>query len=241
MRPDLKYRLFPTEASFDGKAIEARFIPYNEVATVVDEERGRLVKYREGFDPGVFAKQVSTSEPGNLNRIVMRHLHDAAYGLGYLGQVASLQDGSDGLYGAVPIIKSRQGDVAELLEQGVDSISIEFHELRNGTAMRDGVRWRTNAHLFALALEPVGAYRNAKVLAYRGGDIDPDDVDDADEELDEEARAEAERVAADALAADEHAAEERHERAAAHELWLAEQLEAQTKLNERYGIESAQI
>jgi phage head maturation protease len=81
------------------------------------------------------------------------------------------------------IFDESAGKVETLLEVGVADLSVGFSPARTGTEIDDaGVRWRTKALLRHVSLEPVGAYADAKVLAFRG---DPDDMleqDDAEYE-----------------------------------------------------------
>lgn len=176
-------RSFETGAAMlNDRVLSARFVPYGKVANVVDVlDDGTIDRYREGFTRGVFGKQAATKERGNLARIQMRHLHDRSAGVGYLGHVIGLHEEDDGLYGEVSVIPSRADDVDSMLRNGVDGMSIEFQELRNGTTVdRDGVRWRNRAALWAVSLEPVGAFAGARVLSYRadGTAIDDTELDD---------------------------------------------------------------
>jgi len=163
------HRAFGLAADVDltGRTLSARFVPYGVVADVVDVFDGQAVRYREGFDPGAFAVQATSREPGVARRIAMRHLHGRGEGLGYLGSVSALHEQPDGLHGDVLLSPSRVDDVADLLAQGVDGVSVEFHSPAGGTQTRDGVQWRTRAVLHAVSLEPQAAYVGAKVLSMR--------------------------------------------------------------------------
>lgn len=213
----------------DDHVLSARYVPYGETAEVVElDALGRIDKYREGFRFGAFTRQAAITEPGWLRRIAMKHLHEG--GLGFVGQTQALHERDDGLYGDVSILSSKYADVDELLRDGTDGISIEFHALRGGTKIEDGVRWRTAAHLYAVTIEPVGAYAGARVLSLRDTPEDVDDAigDDEQREIDE----------AEQQAADEAADAEREQQRAAHEAWLAGALEAQRALNARFGLDN---
>lgn len=211
----------------DDHMLTARFVPYDEVATVVDEDAGQIDVYQEGFRPGAFSRQATIKEQGWLRRISMKHLHDG--GLGFIGQTQALHERDDGLYGDVSILSSKHRDVDELLSQGTDGISIEFHALRGGTKIENGVRWRTAAHLYAVTIEPVGAYAGAKVLSLR--DV-PDDVEATSDAQERQVAEQAQQLA------DEAKIEEAKQRRAEHEAWLEQQLEAQRELNSRFGLDS---
>jgi HK97 family phage prohead protease len=132
-------------------------------------DNGKHDVYREGFRRGAFDGQVLTGgkNKGVFTRIGLIHKHEG--GLGYLGPFTHLREGADGLYGTASIVSSKSTDVADLLDDGIDELSIEFR-LRGAESTivdSDGVRWRTSVHLDQVALEPKGAYSTAQVLQYR--------------------------------------------------------------------------
>jgi regulator of protease activity HflC (stomatin/prohibitin superfamily) len=113
----------------------------------------------------------------------------------------ALRDEADGLHGDVRIMPTKADDLAALLDSGVDELSIEFRVPKaDHTVEVDGVRWRVRAHLDQVALEPKGAYSQARVLAYR------DEVDDQQRaQAEADAAKEAERQELEALGAAEKA------------------------------------
>lgn len=198
MNPNFVHlRAFPTTLVRTGdRRLTGRLVPYNEIADVLDIlEDGKPDVYREGFRSGAFATQANTKEKGVLNRISLRHRHEGD-GLGYLGPFVGLREEPDGLWGDVQILRSRANDVEDLLNAGVDELSIEFRVPRgDNTSIDDnGVRWRTRAHLDGVALEPKGAYRSARVLQFRA---------EIDQEKAKEAQEAAEKAAAEAAEAEE--------------------------------------
>lgn len=228
-------RAYPTTLERTGPhQLTGRFVPYDVVADVLDElPDGQVDIYREGFRRGAFAPQVDTAEPGVLRRIGLVHTH--AGGLGYLGPVVALREAPDGLYGDVAVLRSKAGDVEDLMSAGVSELSVEFRLPKVGhTSVDDaGVRWRTRAHLDQVALEARGSYTGARVLAYRA------ELDElAQEEATAAAAAEAERVAAEAAATAEReqaeAAEAATKRRAELDEWLAAELAKQEQLRAKY-------
>lgn len=176
-------RAYPAELQrIDQHQLTGRLVPYDVVADVLDElPDGQIDVYQEGFRRGAFEPQVALRS--KLSKISLVHTHEG--GLGYLGPFVALREQPDGLYGDVRVLRSRADDVEDLLEAGVNELSVEFRLPRTGHTEVDasGVRWRTRAHLDRVALEPKGAYTSAQVIAYRT-------------EVDEERRAEAEAAAA---------------------------------------------
>ena len=166
--PDVLIRAFPTELQRVGpRNLTGRLVPYNVAADVVDMVGGKPEVYREGFRPGAFSRQSGSSEPGVTRRIRLIHSH--ADGLGYLGPFTALREESDGLWGDAEVLRSRANDVEDLLAAGVRELSVEFRlaGASHTQVAEDGTRWRTHAHLDAVALEPKGAYTGAEVMAFR--------------------------------------------------------------------------
>lgn len=231
----LMRRLFDADMKLsDQRVLSLRAVPYNETAHVVDElPNGKLDLYTEAFKPGAFTRQAASTEPGVLRKITLRHLHDADYGLGFLGQVSALRESSDGLHADIPILRSRVDDVADLIANGVDCVSIEYVERRGGTQIVDGIRWRTSAHLHAIALEPKGAYTSARVLAYRAAaDEMTDDVVTV-EEIEQREHDDEEQIAAEQAALEAA----RLARLEAEGAWLEEQQRKQDELAQRFDVE----
>lgn len=222
-------RTVPTTVEFSEGQLMARLVPYDKTARVLDDLPGGGIEvYTEGFRPGSFRRQAASSEPGVLRRVALKHDHEG--GLGYLGPLFSLDERDDGLYGEFRVLPSRRGDVAAMYELGIDEISVEFLERKNGTDVDDdGVRWRTDAHMLAAALLPAGAYgrHGAGVLAMRELDelIAEHDADEERQRADDETKAaeaaEAERLRAEVEAAEAAAEARRRELAELDEFLTA--------------------
>ncbi|WP_116998443.1 hypothetical protein [Desertimonas flava] len=159
----LLVRSFPADLEMSEGQLFGRLVPFDVSARVADPRPdGTWDRYSEGFRRGAFAGQTGGAVAG----VDLRHKHGGA-GLGYLGPATSLEEHTDGLHGEFKVISTRRADVADLLANGVTGLSIEFRERPGGTIERDGVRWRTNVHLDAVALEHRGAYADAGVTSYR--------------------------------------------------------------------------
>lgn len=218
-----------------------RLVPYDVPARVVDVRAdGSLDVYQEGFRSGAFARQLGSSEPAVLRRVAFWHTHDHSEGAGYLGPARSLEDKPDGLHGEFRVLSSKRGDVADLLEEGHNKLSIEFREMNGGTDVDGDVRWRTRVHLGGVALDPKGAYPGAEVLSFRS--IDELVAEAAEEQEAELRRAEEAASVAAVKAAEEAAADAAIERAMAKsrqlaevEAWEREQRLRQVELAQRFG------
>jgi HK97 family phage prohead protease len=190
--PPILIRAYPAVIQrMSGRTLTGRLVPYNVPTPVVDVLPDSDPEfYREGFRPGAFASQLNSTGKGVIRKIGLIHRHEG--GLGYLGPFVALREAPDGLYGDVNVMPTKADDVAALLGDGIDELSIEFHLIgKGGNTEVDaaGVRWRTKAYLHQVALEPKGAYSQAQVLAYRA------EADEEQKEQAEQAEAEKARLA----------------------------------------------
>lgn len=171
-------RAFPSRVERTGeRQLSGRLVPYNQIAEVADPKPGGGWDiYKEGFRSGAFSPQAGANERRIIAKIGLVHVHDESTlpghnraGLGYLGPFAELHEEPDGLYGNVAVLRSKASDLEDLLEAGINELSVEFRLPRaNHTEVDgDGVRWRVRAHLDQVALEAKGAYTQAEVLAFR--------------------------------------------------------------------------
>lgn len=179
MRFELKRSFVAELPELRENVLSTRVVPWDVATPVADLLRdGTLDRYVEGFRRGAFDRQVNTKEPGVIRNIELKHRHDG--GLGTVGQARSMRNEDDGLWLDFKVFHSRAQDVAEIIGEGVDGLSMEFVTWSNGTSIDDdGVRWRTSAHLDAVAFEPVQAYKGALVMGFRDGDEElGGDVDD---------------------------------------------------------------
>jgi len=158
--PEILVREIPLEMSAgDGRTIEARFVPYNQVAIVSDGGEA----YEELFLPGAFNAQMTATHriKAFLNFRHRQSLQDA------FGHVTRIEDRADGLHGELRVLDVPDGDKAlKFIDAGVlDRLSIEF--VPEKSKVVNGVVHRIKARLLGVALVPEGAYAGAEVLAVR--------------------------------------------------------------------------
>jgi HK97 family phage prohead protease len=166
-----------TEQAVDGRTLEVRVVPFDEVATVADPPDFR--QYREQFMPGVFDR----NEP-NAHRIRLRSDHDAldATGqrkpglAGVVGKGVHLREDNLGYEAAFRFLNTPEADTALDLvsDGGYDGVSAEFVPIRSVRA-KDGVMQRVKAHLDSVALALGPAYSKAEILALREGGLIEDE------------------------------------------------------------------
>lgn len=225
-------RAFTGDVEHHDGVVTGLLVPFDSPAWVRDVmPDGSFDDYQEGFRREAFDRML-TDPRAHAGRLAFKHMHEG--GLGYMGTGTDIEARDDGLWGSFKIVTSRRADVADLMDAGVRGLSIEFNETPNGTVEEDGVRWRTNVRLSAVALEWRGAYSEAQVLAYRAENA----------ELAAERAVEAELAAADAdvavraAAERERLVEEAGRRARAMtelQEWLADQESKQLELSARFG------
>lgn len=151
------------DAQLDGTTLEAIFVPWDRPARVYGEGD----PYDEAFVRGAFDVQIDrpSFSPPTIP-LLPRHGSSETF-----GHTRKLSNADNGLHGVVAIRPSLRDDVAQMIDDGIDSVSIEFHPLqRNPRDRGDGVKWRDAAVLLAVALTSAPAYLDSKVLALRAAD-----------------------------------------------------------------------
>lgn len=151
------------DAALDGTTLEAIFVPWDTPTRVYDDPAG---PYDEGFVRGAFDLQIKRPQfsPATIP-LLPRHGSSETF-----GHARKLDDTDRGLHGVVSIRPSLRDDVAQMVDDGIDSVSIEFHPLQRAPRTRSGVRWRDAAVLLAVAMTSAPAYLDSKVLALRAAD-----------------------------------------------------------------------
>lgn len=152
-------RAFPVDLAtmVDTHSVRGLLVPYGAVADVVDVTEQGVDTYRESFDAGAFMAQVGTGPVAR--RVDFVDGHDG--GLGKVGYALSLTETERGLEGELRVLPRAWEDVASMLADGIDGLSVGFAPVR--TERREGVRHRVRAHLLHVALTPVGQYAGALV------------------------------------------------------------------------------
>ena len=184
---ELLLREFPVEVSEggDGRTLEARIVPYNTPARVVDkiENGGTGVPYMETWAPGAFDRQ-----SGALNRVKvwLNFEHEPGF-RGIVGHGEALDSRSDGLYGTFRIHDNADGNKAlRMVQDGLlTGISLEAFSIRHRRTA-EGVVERIRGHLDRVSLCRLSkaAFEGAAVLALReepAPDPDPDPDEPAPE------------------------------------------------------------
>jgi HK97 family phage prohead protease len=175
---DILVRTFAVQAQAgDGRTINVRVVPFNEVADVADPPDFK--PYKEQFMPGAFAR----NEP-HAHRIRLRSDHNAldesgarkSGTSGIVGTGVKLIQTDDGYEGEFKFLDTQDAMTARelVLNGGYDGVSAEFLPIKS-VRTKDGVVQRQVAHLDSVALATGPAYSSAAILSLREEQI----VDDS--------------------------------------------------------------
>lgn len=167
MTPPLLVRRYAADLTrTDPRTLTGLAVPYDVVADVADLlPDGTVDAYREGFRSTAFTHAMAAP-----HRVRLKDGHaDGTVGAD-LGIATAMRNVDAGLEVAFRVFDDQTAKVETLLDVGVSDLSVGFSPVKGGTHETGGVRWRTKAVLRHVALEPVGAYPGAEVLAYRDGD-----------------------------------------------------------------------
>lgn len=151
------------EIAFDAGTLEALFVPWDRAVPVVEMTDEGVDKYEEGFRPGAFDRQLEMF-PHSVQAVTLLPRHGSTETFGHARELTNT---AAGLHGVVSVLPSRRDDVRTMIEDGVDSVSIEFHPLQRSPREERGVRWRSHAYLTGVAMTAVPNYPEARVLAMR--------------------------------------------------------------------------
>jgi HK97 family phage prohead protease len=161
-----------TDLAVEGRTVDVRVVPFEEVATVADPPYERT--YREQWMPGVFDHQLNAA-----NRIHARYGH-SQHVIDVVGHGIALRQEGDGYHVSAKIHETPQGETAlALLRDGaLPCVSLEAVPVKSMRSAA-GIVQRIKANLTGFAFCRQGAFAGAQVLAIREATM----VDQIDEEL----------------------------------------------------------
>lgn len=160
----------------DDNTVLGQIVPWSKYAEVADVVGDRVDHYWEAWEPGAFSDQAQSRNRGTIGKIEFVETHTG--GLGKIGYALELPEESDGQWGLFRLLPRYREDVRQMIEDGIDGLSMRFHPKRGGTrveAIVDGVerRMRTAAQMVHVALVATPTWGSAKVTAIRE---DPDEL-----------------------------------------------------------------
>lgn len=155
----------------DRDTIRGRMVPWGVDAEVVDElPGGRYDRYIESFASGAFDAQRTSGNRGTINKIEFVETHTG--GLGKIGYALELDNRDDGAWAVFRVLPRHRDDIAQMVDDGIDGLSVRFIPKRDGTRVEGRVgrlerRVRTDVHLEHVALVAEPTWSDARVLAMR--------------------------------------------------------------------------
>lgn len=166
--------------------VEGLIVPYMKPADITEMRPDGPISYREQFAPGAFER--ASRAP---YRVTFVYGHSDSLSE-RLGSGDTFADSAEGLIGTFRLDRSRAEQARDVLESSHGSLSVGFVSIypKPWTEREGDLITRRSVHLGHVAAVPVGAYADARVLAMRGTEDDPEPT--------ENERAEAERLAEEA-------------------------------------------
>lgn len=169
------------EMRSDGRTVEGRIVPYNQVETIVERDRttGELVKFKEQFKPGsCLAMAQSVAKRGNAAFISFLMEHDEHNFDSKIGYATNLEDRSDGAYATFRLYEGKDLDkVRSMLRESHKGLSVNFGDTRPPKVDDDGTVSRVQVHIDHVAATPTPCYAGAGIVAMRHASIDVNSSD----------------------------------------------------------------
>jgi hypothetical protein len=158
----------------DGRTIEGRIVPYDEIAHVVDIHpiRGKLERYPEQFLAHSFSNAVQYAQRrGNAGFISLNLEHNETIE-SRIGYAAELDERDDGVYAIFRLYEGRDIEKhRSMLRESHTGLSVKFADVKPPKMLEDVVS-HVQVILEHVAATPLPAYASAEILAMRGSDND---------------------------------------------------------------------
>jgi HK97 family phage prohead protease len=159
-RPFLVRSFEAVAVEVEGRTVDVRVVPFDEVARVADPPDYR--PYDEQWMPGVFDHQINAANRLHAN---YEHQRDIT---SVVGHGLALRSEPDGYHASFKIHDTNAGETAlALIRDGaLPSVSLEARPVKSVRSSA-GVVQRVKAHLRGVAFCREGAFAGAQVLAVR--------------------------------------------------------------------------
>jgi HK97 family phage prohead protease len=192
----MHYRAWPVErelreAEGDGLTVTGVVVPYGVEAEIEELRPSGVIRYREAFQRGAFARAVRAP-----SRVALTYNHDTAMG-NRMGFGRAFQESSEGLIGTFRLDASTAEKARDILQSSHAGFSVGFYSLapRAGSERPDTLVTRTSALLDHVAAVVEGAYKGAGVASIRGAALDLGEPTVADLEAEAQTRQDADLLA----------------------------------------------
>ena len=153
----------------DGRTVEGRVVPFNEIAEVVEAnpETGVIEAFLEQFLPGSLTRVIQgVRSRGNAGFIPFLLDHDEGFD-SRVGYGVDLQEADDGVHGIFKLYDSEHlRKVQSMLRESHTGLSVAFGDIRK-PQMIEGVVSRVQVMIGHVAATPCPAYAGATISSVR--------------------------------------------------------------------------
>ena len=165
------------EMRSDGRTVEGRIIPYNEVTTIREIRDGKLEVFDEQFLPrSCLAMTQACKRRGNASFIAYLIDHDEEHLDARIGYASEIRDAGDGGYATFRLYEGRDLDkVRSMLNESHRGLSVNFADTRPFVVV-DGIRSHVQIHVDHVAATATPAYVGAGITAMRDDEAVPVDL-----------------------------------------------------------------
>lgn len=153
----------------DGRTVEGRIIPYNEVGHVIErDDNGQLVEFDEQFLPGSCAAMAQACRArGNASFVSFHISHDDDDFDKHIGHAADLREANDGAYATFRLYESKDIDkVRSMLHESHKGLSVKFKAVRTPKLI-DNVVSHVQVAIGHVAATAIPVYSGARIMAMR--------------------------------------------------------------------------
>lgn len=157
------------ELRADGRTVEGRIIPYNEVGHVAERtEGGNVLEFDEQFLPGSCAAMAQACEArGNASFVEFRIEHDDNTFDNLIGHARSLYEKDDGAYASFRLYERKDIDlVRSMLKESHNGLSVMFRAVRAPKMIGDIVS-HVQVAIRHVAATPMPVYGGARIMSLR--------------------------------------------------------------------------
>lgn len=157
----------------DGRTVDGRIIPYNEIVEVTERRAEGIVTYREQFLPrSCLAMAQAVHKRGNAAFVAFLLDHEEHDFDSKIGYAADLRDEDDGAYATFKLYDGNDLDkVRSMLTESHKGLSVSFADIRPPKLIDDVVS-RQQVHIDHVAATPSPVYAGAAITGMRSEEYD---------------------------------------------------------------------
>ena len=155
----------------DGRTVDGRIIPYNEIVQVFERHADGIVSYREQFLPrSCLAMAQAVRKRGNAAFIAFNLDHEEHDFDSKIGYATDLRDEDDGAYATFKLYDGNDLDkVRSMLTESHTGLCVSFADLRPPDVDGD-LYSRKQVHIDHVAATPTPVYAGAAITGMRSDD-----------------------------------------------------------------------